>query len=455
MKGEFDLDSSQYKQELRRTLTFKDLVIYGMVFMAPLAPMQVYGAVAQQSFGMVPLVYCIGVIALMFTAFSYSHMSKEFPYAGSVYSYVSRGMNPHVGFIAGWLILADYILCPALLYAFAGVWMAGILPQVPAFVWTLIFVVCNTLINVRGITMTARANLLMFWMQIITLVVFLGFAVKFVLVDGNGMGGLSLAPLFQADHVDFGFIATATSIAVLGFLGFDGISTLAEEARDPVKTVGKATVLSILLSGILFFIQVYMAALIHPKYETLNPDMGFFEIAREAGGPVFYTILILINVIAVGIAVTLNVQSATARVLYSMSRENLLPFAQVLAKIHPKFQTPVNATIFCALLSIVVTFCLSIETLYKFVTFGAITAFMMLNVTIIVYFYGKKKRRGVKGFLIYALTPFIGLLITGYVWSGFDRMTFTVGFAWVLIGVIVGYVKSNGYRKVAPVLKDM
>lgn len=267
--------------------------------------------------------------------------------------------------------------------------MAGILPEVPAFVWTLFFVICNTLINVRGITMTARANLIMFWMQIITLVVFLGIAFKFVFIDGHGLGGFSLAPLYQTDHVDFGFIATATSIAVLGFLGFDGISTLAEEAKDPVKTVGKATVLSILFSGLLFIIQVYMAALIHPQFETLNPDMGFFEIAREAGGPVFYTILILINVVAVGIAVTLNVQSATARVLYSMSRENLLPFAQALSKIHPKFQTPVNATIFCALLSVVVTLSLSIETLYKFVTFGAITAFMMLNATIIVYFYGK------------------------------------------------------------------
>lgn len=449
------MQSSQYKQELKRTLTFKDLVIYGMVFMAPLAPMQVYGAVAQQSYGMVPLVYVIGVIAMMFTAFSYSHMSKEFPYAGSVYSYVSRGLNPHVGFIAGWLILGDYILCPALLYAFAGVWMAGILPQVPAFVWTLFFVVCNTAINIRGIALTARANLVMFWMQIVTLVVFLLIAVKYVFIDGHGMGGFSLSPLFQADHVDVRFIATATSIAVLGFLGFDGISTLAEEAKDPIKTVGKATVFSILFSGTLFLIQVYMAALIHPQYDTLNPDMGFFEIAYEAGGPLFYTVLILINVVAVGIAVTLNVQSATARVLYSMSRENLLPFAQALVKIHPKFQTPVNATLFCALLSIVVTFSLSIETLYKLVTFGAISAFMMLNLTIIVYFYGKKRFRGIKGFLVYALTPFIGLVITGYVWSGFDKMTFIVGICWIVVGVVIGYVKSNGYRKVAPVIKEL
>lgn len=449
------MHNGQNTQELKRTLTYKDLVIYGMVFMAPLAPMQVYGAVAQQSFGMVPLVYIIGVLAMLFTAFSYSHMSKEFPYAGSVYSYVQRGLNPHIGFIAGWLILADYILVPALLYAFAGLWMSGILPQVPAFVWTLLFILCNTLINVRGITLTARTNMIMFWMQIITLIVFVIIAVKYVFANGQGTGGLSMAPFFQAEHVDFGFIATATSIAVLGFLGFDGISTLAEESKDPVKTVGKATVGSIIIIGLIFLVQVYMAALVHPAYESLSPDMGFFEIAREAGGPLFYTLLILVNVVAVGVAVTLNAQSATARILYSMGRENLLPFGRQLSQIHPKYQTPVHATLFSAIFSFVVTLTMSLETLYKFVTFGAISAFIMLNVTIILYFYVKKKRRGAKGFFTYALSPFIGLIITGYVWSGFDRATFLIGTGWILVGAAVGFYKSKGYKEVAPVLKDM
>lgn len=104
-----------YKQELRRVLSLKDLIIYGLITMLPIAPVQIYGLIAHESFGMVPLVYLVGVIAMVFTATSYSTMSKEFPTAGSTYSYVQREWNPHIGFLAGWLIIIDYMLVPALL----------------------------------------------------------------------------------------------------------------------------------------------------------------------------------------------------------------------------------------------------------------------------------------------------------------------------------------------------
>lgn len=231
-----------YKQELHRALTFKDLLIYGMVFMVPIAPMGVYGFVSNASFGMVPLVYLVGIIAMVFTALSYSQMSREFPLAGSVYTYVQRGINPHIGFLAGWMILIDYILVPALLYSFGGLWINSLVPSIPIFVWVLFFVVFNTLVNARGIVMAARANFVLLGFELLALLIFIGYALKFVFVDGLGTGGFSLEPLYQPEHLDIGFIATAASIAVLSFLGFDGISTLSEETKNPRKTVGRATV---------------------------------------------------------------------------------------------------------------------------------------------------------------------------------------------------------------------
>ena len=99
------LEQFGYKQELRRSMGLWDVVLYGVLFMVIIAPQSIFGSIQLNSHGMTPLVYIIGFVAIIFTAMSYMRMSKRFPIAGSVYSYVQRGINPHVGFIAGWLIV--------------------------------------------------------------------------------------------------------------------------------------------------------------------------------------------------------------------------------------------------------------------------------------------------------------------------------------------------------------
>lgn len=444
-----------YKQELKRTLTMKDLIIYGLITMLPIAPIQVYGMIAHESSGMVPLVYLIGIVAMVFTALSYSQMSKEFPIAGSVYSYVQRGLNPHVGFATGWLIAVDYIMGPALLASFSAMWLNSIIPAIPTFVLILLFLLINTFINARGISLTARTNKVFLTLEIGVLLIFIACTIKFIFIDGHGTGGLSLTPLFQADKINLQFLASAASIAVLGFLGFDVISTLSEEVENPRKTVGRATVFSLVTIGLIFMVQTYLASLAHPNYTDLDPDMAYFDIAREVGGDFLYYLFIIIAVAAVGIANALAIQSAIARIIYSMSRDNLLPFAGILGKIHPVYKTPFNATIFVGIISFFVALFVSIETIIKLVNFGALTSFMMLNLTVFIYFIFKKKQRDLKGLLVYGLLPVLGFSIIFFVWSGFDTMTYVVGGSWLAAGIILGAIKSKGYKEVPPVMRDM
>jgi amino acid transporter len=202
-------------------------------------------------------------------------------------------------------------------------------------------------------------------------------------------------------------------------------------------------------------LETYMAALIHPNYKGLDPDMGFFNIAKEAGGNFLYYLLIIVNVAAVGIANALAAQSAISRILFSMSRDKLLPGSSFLGKVHPKFQTPFNATLFVGALSVVAANFLSIETIIKFVNFGALTSFMLLNITVLVYFYFKKKQRGFNGFVKNIIFPLLGFGVIAYVWSGFDKMTFYVGFGWLAIGIIVGAIKSKGYKEVPATLSNI
>ncbi|MGH8234661.1 MAG: APC family permease [Rhodanobacteraceae bacterium] len=430
-----------YRQELERTLELRHLVVYGMIFMVPIAPWAVYGFVSRESFGMVPLVYLVGIVAMLFTALSYKQLSGAFPVAGSVYSYVQRGLNPYIGFIAGWMILADYLLIPALIYAFSASWLQGLLPGVPTFVWVLVFAVFNTAINILGIRLQARANFVLLLVELAALGVFIALAIDFVFARGLGAGGWSLAPFYQPQHLSWGFVATATSIAALSFLGFDAISTLAEETREPRKAIGNATVLSLLLLGGIFILETYLAALVHPDYATLDDKLGFFQIARQVGGPALYLALILVNVVAAGIANALAAQSAIARILYSMGRDRVLPGAAFLARVHPHWKTPINATLLVAVLSVLLALTLPEEALLKLVNFGALTAFMLLNVTVFVFFFIKQRRR--RQIFRYVLFPLLGLLIVAFVWSGFDRLTFLIGGSWLVIGLIWGAIRRK------------
>jgi amino acid transporter len=442
-----DITNFGYKQELKRGLSTLDLMIYGMLFMGLTAPMLVYGSVAQAGYGMVSLIYFVGAIAMAFTAISYSKMSREFPISGSVFTFVQRGVNPHVGFVFGWLITLDYILIPSLTYILASTWIYNLVPSVPIWVWITGFILFNTIVNVRGITFTRRTNMFLILIQAVALAAFLVASFVFVFVHGNGIGHLSLAPFFQKEHFDLKFIATATSLAALSFLGFDAISTMSEEAKDPQKSVGKATIISLILTGTLFVVQTYMAALIHPNYANLNLDMGFFDIAREAGGDALYYFLIIVNIISTGIAVSLSAQSAVSRVIFTMSRDKLLPASGVLGKINERFKTPVNATLLVAIVSLIVSVSIPLTTIIRLVNFGALTSFMMLNLTVVIYFYFRKGMRGAKSFLNYMVLPAIGFLIVTYVWSGFEHITYIIGGGWALIGIVIGFVKSKGYRE--------
>lgn len=445
----------QEKTELKRTLSMRNLIIFGMITMSPLAPFQVFGSVSQASYGMVPLVYLIGATLMFFTALSYARFSKEFPVAGSLYSYVGKGINPHVGFVGGWTMLSDYMFVPALLVLFSSTWLNALFPDLNTFIIAVVMIIITGLINMKGIELNAKVNTTLFWIQIVAVVLFVAMAIKWVFIDGLGFGGLSLMPIFQAEHLSWSFVASATSMILLGFVGFDGISTLAEETKNPQKVVGRATVIALVTTAMIFFVQSYLASLAHVSYLDLDPDMALFDIAREIGGYWFYVALIIINVVAIGIAVTLNIQSAFSRVLFSMGRDNVIPGSKILAKLHPKYKTPVNAIIFSMIVSLIFISTLSIGTIVSFVNFGAVTAFGVLNLALIIHFYFKKKERGVKGFFFHLLFPFIGFAVCAFVWTGFDKLTMTVGLSWILVGATIGFIKSNGYKKSGPTIENL
>ncbi len=429
-----------YRQELDRALKLRHLLVYGMVFIVPVAPVAVYGYVAQASHGMVPLVYLVGMVSMLFTALSYRELSAEFPWAGSVYAYVGRGLGPFPGFLAGWMILADYLLIPGLIYAFVSGWLHGLLPGVPPPVWIASLVVINTAINLLGIRMQSQANFVLLALELIALAVFIALAIWYVFVQHRGSGGFSFAPLYQPGHVDLGFVATATSIAALSFLGFDGISTLAEETQNPRRDIGNATLLTLLMLGALFVLQTWLAALVHPDFASLDPKFGFFQIAREVGGALLFTALIVVKAIATGIANAQAAQAANSRILYAMGRDRALPFGAFLSNVNAGRKIPADAIVCVAILALLLALLVPEEILLKLVNFGALSSFVLLNLAVPFYFLPRTKQ---KHWFRHLVFPLLGLAITGFVFSGFDRNTLIFGAAWLLAGAILGWTRRG------------
>jgi amino acid transporter len=437
------LEEFGYKEQLRRALTTKDLIIYGMIFMVPIAPFGVFGFVWNESKGMVPLAYLVGLIGMFFTAMSYAAMSRAFPLAGSVYTYAQRGLHEIAGFFSGWLILLDYILVPSLLYLISAVALRPILPGVPGWIWLAVFISFNAAVNLLGIEFTARVNRYMLVMELATLGLFVVLGL-IALYGGAGAGGLTLAPIYDPRVFSWSTVAGATSIAVLSFLGFDGISTLSEESRGQLTAVGRATVLSLLLVGALFMLQTWIATDLARGMRFTSPETAFYEVAQRAGGAWLRLVTILATVIASAIANAMAAQAAVSRILFAMARDGKLP--AILAKVHPRYKTPYVSTLAVALVSLLVGIFFSghVDDLAQIVNFGALTGFVLLHLSVISHHF-IRRRSG--DWLRHMVFPLTGLIIIVYVLYEMDRAAKILGACWIVIGALYLGVLTLRSRK--------
>jgi amino acid transporter len=439
------LEQFGYQQELKRALTTRDLVVYGMVFMVPIAPYAVFGFVWNDAKGMVPLAYFVGLVGMFFTAMSYAAMSRAFPVAGSVYTYAQRGLSDLAGFFSGWLILLDYILVPALLYIVSAIALRPLIPSAPAWVWLGGFIGFNAVVNVIGIQLTARVNWYMLAMELVVLALFIVFGMV-ALYGGQGAGRLTFTPVYDPSVFSIATVAGATSIAVLSFLGFDGISTLAEESQGGRNSVGIATLLSLLLVGALFMVQTWIAADLAHGMRFSSAETAFYEITERAGGVWLRRVTLIATVIASGIANAMAAQAAVSRILFAMARDGKLP--SLLAKVHPRYKTPYVATLVVACVSLIVgvVFARRLDDLSRIVNFGALTGFLLLHLSVINHYFIRERSRD---WLRHVLFPLVGFTVIAYVLYEMDRTAKIMGACWIALGIAYYVVLSFILKKSA------
>jgi len=439
-------------QQLKRALSLKDLILYGIAMMVPIAPVAIYGTVTLVTNGHMALAYLLALIAMALTGYSFGQMAGAFPKAGSTYVYTRRGLNPYLGLLSGWTILLDYVLMPVMSFIILAIFGSTLFPGVNYWIWIIGAILVVTIVNLRGVTSLAKVTTALVIFMFAVLIYFVVSAV-IGLTSGVGEGTLfSLSPFYKKETFQFSAILAGTAIACFSFLGFDAISTLAEETKDPGRNISIAIIVSLVVVAFLFILQAYLAQLIWPDFTTFpDTDAAFYFVAGKVGGQVLSVFLTLAIMIA-GLANALDSQAGCSRLLYGMGKDGVIP-SKIFAYVNPKTQIPVINIILLAIAAVIGA-TQGLDTIISMINFGALFAFTMVNLAVIGHYYVKEKRRGLGNTIRYLIVPALGAIICLLLWLSLSPLSKTVGFIWLAVGIIYTAITTHFFRKPLPELKE-
>ncbi|HEU4807355.1 MAG TPA: amino acid permease [Homoserinimonas sp.] len=433
---------------LKRVLGLPSLVLFGLVYMVPLTVFTTYGIVAQVSGGRVPLAYIVTLAAMVFTARSYGLMARAFPFAGSAYTYTQRSFGPGIGFLAGWALMLDYLFLPMINYLVIGIYMGAAFPAIPSWIFILAAIVLVTVLNVVGIVSVARANIVIIALQAVFIVVFVALSIGAISQSGT----VDLLAPFSGTGDPGGFppVLAGAAILCLSFLGFDSVSTLAEETRDPKKVVPKAIMLTTVSAGILFVALSYVGHLVLPTHAFTNVDSAALDVMAIAGGQ-FLAAFFTAAYVAGCIGSALASQASVSRILYAMGRDNVLP-SGFFGRINQRFGTPVLAILTVSVISLL-ALVIDLGLLAEMISFGALIAFSVVNLSVVKhYFMGENLRKGAD-LVNHLIVPLIGFALVIWLWTSLSSRTLVVGLIWLAVGFVYLLVITRGFRRPTPMLE--
>jgi putrescine importer len=434
------VDRSGEPLGLRRTLKLRHLILYGIIIIQPTAPMSIYGVVSNAARGHVVTTILIAMVAMLFTAVSYGRMARVYPSAGSAYTYVGKEIHPLAGYVVGWSMLMDYMLNPIICAIWCSAAAQNILPQIPYAAWAVAFVLVFTGLNLRGVQTSSRVNALLALGMSIVVVVFIAYAIRYIALVARPVGGQWLLPFYDPTTFAPGLLFHGASIAVLTYIGFDGISTMSEEVENPRRNILLATVITCFAIGVLSAIEVYLAQLAWPAripFPASMVDTAYVQVALRVGGKFLFQLLnatLLIANMGSGIAA----QFGAARLLYGMGRTDALP-KRFFGALDAKTRIPRNNVLLLGAVTLAGTFLLTFEKGAELLNFGAFIAFIGVNAAALIHY----KFRSQEKVAFAALSPLCGLVVCTFIWLNLNLDAKLLGAAWVGVGLLLYFVMKG------------
>ena len=436
------------RTRLRSSLKLWQVVMMGLAYLTPMTVFDTFGIVSGISDGHVPASYLLALAGVMFTAISYGKLVRQFPEAGSAYTYTQKSIGPHVGFMVGLSSLLDYLFLPMINVLLAKIYLSAMFPDVPPWIWVVGFVTILTLANLKSVNLVANFNTLFVLVQVAIMVVFVVLVVH-GLHKGEGVGTVwSLQP-FISQNAHLIPIITGATIVCFSFLGFDAVTTLSEETPNAARVIPRAIFLTALYGGLIFIIASFFMQLFFPSIARFkNPDAALPEIALYVGGKLFQSIFLcttFVNTLASGLAS----HASVSRLLYVMGRDNVFP-ERVFGYVHPKWRTPALNVIMVGIVALSALY-FDLVTATALINFGALVAFTFVNLSVYNHFWRRKGlNKTWKDRFHYLLLPLIGAVTVGVLWINLEATSLTLGLIWAALGMLYLTWLTRRFRKPPP-----
>lgn len=440
--------------ELKRSLGLPLLIGFGLAYLAPTVVFNNYGiwTAPGGTGGHYPFALLITTVLILLTANSYARMVREFPNAGSAYIYVNRSVQPHIGFLTGWVMLLDYLLLPMICYLLLGVYVNEYFPQIPVWAVVVGIAAVAAVLNILGARLSSVIDMIIIIAQVAFTLVTAVLCIVYV-SRGGGAGTLfSAKAVFDPDTFRASSVFRAAAVLCVSFAGFDAVTTMAEETKDPRRVMTPAIMGVCIGAGVVFFLTAYFMNLAWPEAPSLlrDPDVGIYEFFPAIGYDWMGDLFFLVDNCA-SFVCAMAALGAASRLLLGMGRDNILP-KRFFGAVSPRFRTPVrNILLVSAIGCTSLFYADDLMGATELVSFGCVTGFFMVNVSTFVHFWLKKgMRRGFGNTVRYLILPLAGaaFLLAAFFFIG--RTTRLIGCIWLALGVIYLAVKTKGFRELPP-----
>lgn len=443
MSAQHDGDVIADPNRLLPQLSFSGVVIFGVSYMAPAIVIATFGVIAVLSEGATVLAYAVATVAMLLTALSYGKLARAFPASGSIYSYARGILGPHAGFLAGWIILLDYLFLPMVAWLITGLYISAQFPFLPSWAWGLIIIAVTTFVNIIGVRLADRLNRVLLVIVILAVSAAVIGATVFAAGEGH-----SFAQAVFPEHFALPAIVAGAAVAAYSFLGFDAVSTLSEEVKDAKRNVPRAIIAVVLIGGGIFVLVACALQWAHPGFEFASPDTAGFEIMHEVGGPVFAGFVNAAMLIGT-IASCLAVQASGSRLLFVMGRDGVLP-RRIFGRLSVRFRTPIFSILIIAVIGVAGQF-FTVGDATSLINFGAFLAFATANVCVIVLWrrmpHGSRVGEGMIGWVF---VPIAGVIVDLFLLANLSPLALGIGSAWVVLGIAFLAALTRGFRRPVP-----
>lgn len=450
--------------QLQKTLLLWQVIIIGLAYIQPMTLLDTFGMVSRDSFQHVPSSYLLALTAVLLTSISYGHMIRKYPSSGSAYTYVQKSIHPNAGFMVGWSSLLDYLLSPMVNILLAKIYLTDLFPDVNHWFWIIGLSLLMVGVNLRGIRFVANFNSLIVFMQLLIIGIFTFLVYQKLSAGQNALGDIASQTgadalwnfnPFWSSQTEIGALITGATILCFSFTGFDSLSSLAEETKDTEKTLPRAIFLTALISGLIFIFSTYFLQLYFPgdpsQYFKLV-DETQPEILLLVGGSLFQSVVLsfaIVTVMASGIAA----HAGVSRLMYVMGRDGVLP-KTFFGHISPTSYTPSYNIWLAGIICLTAGF-LSLEFVVALISFGALTAFSFVNLSVICS-YGLRdgRTKNLRDIVQFLVIPLCGFIAIGALWLEVEDTSLKAGVAWAAVGLLYLAWLTHGFKREAPHLHD-